>query len=148
LSGARIGNSDFRRLLNSIGSGGGPGLVTYDLGALRLGQTYEIQVFFVDQRKLKNDRVMQLGSFDGKNTGATVDLEADPNNDSSTPWGQFAIGTFTVDADGDPDLTLAAQGFGHAQIRAIQLRAIDSPEPHSAALVGFGGVTLLLQPLK
>ena len=142
-----ITDLDFKRLLDNIGSGGGPDLVTYDLGALTLGQTYEIQVFFVDQRYLEKDRVMRFGSTDGKNTGGTVDLEADPDNRKSAPWGQYAIGTFTVDADGAPDLTLDAQGFENAHITAVQLRAVG-PEPSSAALLSLGGLKLILLPQK
>jgi hypothetical protein len=144
LNKARLGDADFRRLLNCIGSGGGAGLVTYDLGALTTGQKYQIQVFFVDQRTGERDRVMQYGSFDGSNTGGTVDLEADPNNAGSAPWGQFVIGTFTVDADGAPDLTLDAQGFGEAHLTAIQLHAVG-PESSSATLISIGGIKLDLR---
>jgi hypothetical protein len=59
LDGASTGDSDFDTLLDSISYGGGSGLVPYELGTLSLGQTYEIQVFFVDQRTSGNDRVMQ-----------------------------------------------------------------------------------------
>jgi hypothetical protein len=88
------------------------------LGTLTIGRTYEIQVWYSDQRpgvpgNVLNDRVMTLSSATGvatllfgevQNLGALTQgglsggLEADPNNTSGagdTVFGQLATGTFT-----------------------------------------------------
>ncbi len=102
-------------LTNPTGWGG---IQLDTLGALTIGNTYEVQVWYSDQRpgvptNVLNDRVMTLSSATGpavlsfgnvSNLGALTQgplsggLEADPNNVSGagdTVFGQFAIGTFT-----------------------------------------------------
>src|SRR6185436_15201179 len=70
------------------------------LGTLTIGRTYEIQVWYSDQRPgvptLVLGTVTNLAALtQGPLSGG---LEADPNNVSGagdTVFGQFAIGTFT-----------------------------------------------------
>lgn len=142
LDGASTGDAGFDSLLNSVSFGGGVS-TTIDLGSFTSGTSYEIQIFYTDQRTPGlNDRVMTYGSSTG---GGTVDLEADPNNAGTSPFGQFAIGTFTADGT-DPDLTLDTNGFGNAHITAWQIRSV--PEPSSTALLGLGGLALILRRRK
>ncbi len=137
LSGFSSGNTGdvaFNQLLASASfspASGNPG--TIDLGSFTPGSLYEVQVFFLDQRPAQNDRTNRIGSIDTGGPGATVDLESDPNNDLTAPFGQFAIGTFTADGD-DPDLTVFGTDFASAQINAWQVRLVV-PEP--ASLVGL-----------
>lgn len=140
LAGGTTGDAGFDTLLNQIDFGGGGGLVTIDLGAFTSGNTIEVQVFFTDQRATTQDRVMQFGSSTG---GGTVNLEADPDNTTGSPWGQFVTGTFVADGT-DPDLTLDAQGFGNAHFTAIQVRDLTVPEPSAGilGLLGFLGMVL------
>lgn len=133
---ANTGDADFNALLNSASfsfngnNTGNSGSI--DLGAFTPGDTYQVQVFFVDQRPAQNDRTNQIGSFDLGGPGATVDLESDPNNALSSPYGQFAIGTFVADGD-DPDLSVLGTDFASAQINAWQVRNVI-PEPTTACL--------------
>ncbi|YCM46516.1 hypothetical protein V2O64_10845 [Verrucomicrobiaceae bacterium 227] len=140
LAGGTTGDAGLDTLLNEVDFGGGGSLVSIDLGSFTSGNTIEIQIFFTDQRTGQQDRVMQFGSSTG---GGTVDLEANPDNTTGSPFGSFATGTFVADGT-DPDLTLAPQGFGNSHFSAIQIRDLGSavPEPGSAllALLSLAGL--------
>lgn len=134
LAGGNTGDAGFTTLLNEFTFGGGPNDVVFDIGNFALGDTYEVQVFYADQRDAQSDRVMRFGD-DGTGTNGFVDLEANPDNTIGSPFGQFAIGTFTSDGT-DLNLILNAQGFGNAHINAWQVRNITStPEPSSLILL-------------
>ena len=133
--GADLGDPDFTELLRTAGwSGRGPGDIT--LTGLTPGFTYDLQIFFMDQRGCCNDRHVTLTS--GLNQ---VTLAADPGNGLGAPFGQFTIGTFVADA---ATQGLAISGEVVTQVNAWQLREIAIPEPGSLLLVG-SGVTLLAQ---
>jgi len=105
------------------------------LTGLTPGSPYELQLFFMDQRSFSVDRTVTYSSG-----GNSVTLEADPNNASTAPFGQYVIGTFTADA--------TTQGFVITgpivqQVNAWQLRVV--PEPSSLALLGLGVGLLVLQ---
>lgn len=137
------GNTDFNRLLgeasfefDALTDDDLEG--TIDLGTFTSGLTYEVQVFFTDQRANLNNRSIIYGSEDTNGTGGTVEVLGDPNMNTSAPYGQFAIGTFVADGD-DPDLTVLGGANGAvAQINAWQVRVV--PEPSS--LLMFGVCTL------
>jgi len=130
-AGTNGGDATYDSILSQAEFGGGSGLSTINVGgSLTSGLQYELQVWFVDDRAASDARVMQFGDGNGN----TVDL-----ND------QFAIGTFTANGTTQA-LTLAPQGFGQAHISAYQLRAV--PEPSSTALLGLGGLALLLRRRK
>lgn len=112
---------------NNTGNSG-----TIDLGVFTPGVPYQVQVFFADQRVAQNDRTNRIGSIDADGAGPTVDLESDPNNDVSAPFGQFAIGAFVADGF-DPDLTVLGTDFASAQINAWQIRNVI-PEPTSLSV--------------
>jgi len=153
LGGGTTGDLAFNALLNqsafSFNSGNS---ATIDLGAFTAGLTYEIQVFFTDQRSNPNqtmppinDRVTRYGSVDGILTGPTVDLEADPDNLVNSEFGQFVIGTFVADGN-DPDLTILGTNFNSAQIGGWQIRQLRGVVPEAQGtilltmLVGIGSV--------
>lgn len=135
LDGGVTGDAGFDTLLNEFTFGSGTGDVVFDIGNFVLGDTYEVQVFYTDQRAgTTSDRVMRFDD-DGTGTNGFVDLESNPDNTIGSPFGQFAIGTFTSDGT-DLNLILNAQGFGNAHITAWQVRNITSmPEPSSLVLM-------------
>lgn len=132
------GDADFNALLNSASfsfngnNTGNSGSI--DLGTFTSGETYQVQVFFVDQRSGLTNRINRIGSTDTSGPGATVDLVSDPNSAITSPYGQFAIGTFVADGD-DPDLTVLGTNFNSAQINAWQVRSI--PEPTALFLISL-----------
>lgn len=121
------------------------------LGALQLGQSYEIQVWYCDQRSGNTrDRVMTLSSATGAvttvgglatNLGSVNQgdlsggLEADPNNingATDTIFGQFCIGTFTRTSS--DSLWLLVEGSHpnlgvnlRPHVNAIQIREVAPP---------------------
>jgi len=137
---SNTGDTGFNTLLNSASfsfNGNNTGNSgTIDLGSFASGNTYQVQVFFTDQRPgATADRINQIGSTDTSGPGTTVDLESDPNNALSAPYGQFAVGTFVADGD-DPDLTVLGTNFASAQINGWQVRNVV-PEPTTACLLGL-----------
>ncbi|WP_178931573.1 PEP-CTERM sorting domain-containing protein [Oceaniferula marina] len=123
-------DAHYDALLSTAEYGGGGGFFTIDLGGGKLsdGQKYELQVWFVEDRSGLDGRVMHFSDASAANF-------ADVND-------QFVIGTFTADGTSQT-LGLDAQGFGNAHISAYQLRAV--PEASSAALIGLGGLSLILR---
>ncbi len=138
LNGGNTGDTGFNTLLNQFTFGSGTGDVVVDIGSFVLGDTYEVQVFYTDQRSgATSDRVMRFDD-DGTGSNGFVDLESNPDNTIGSPFGQFAIGTFTSDGT-DLNLILNAQGFGNAHITAWQVRNITStPEPSSGIILMMG----------
>ena len=132
------GDAAYDALLSTLDYGSGGGLVTRTLGEgdgngtddgggnLVVGQPYEIQLWFVDDRGAYDTRVMQFGDGNGN----TVNL-----ND------QYVIGTFTADTTTQQVITLDAQGFGNAHWNAYQIRSLSGappiPEPMTMLAVGL-----------
>ncbi|MGJ8656890.1 MAG: Ig-like domain-containing protein, partial [Akkermansiaceae bacterium] len=78
---------------------------TQTISGLTSGETYQIQIFFNDQR---NSRSMTFG--DGTTTVVVSGQGAN--------WGQYVIGTFTTDAT-TQTITHATNGFGNLHVNAI-----------------------------
>ena len=78
---------------------------TQTISGLTSGETYQIQIFFNDQR---NNRSMTFG--DGTTTVVVSGQGAN--------WGQHVIGTFTADAT-TQTITHATNGFGNVHVNAI-----------------------------
>ena len=130
------GNADYNQFLSQIDFGGGTNLVSLTIasGLLTDGDDYLIQVWYANS---SGTRTTPFG--DGETPNNTVDLVA------STTSAQFAIGTFTA-VGTSQTLTLESPGFGNAHITGYQVRAV--PEPSSAALLGLGGLALILRRRK
>ncbi|MFK7909712.1 MAG: PEP-CTERM sorting domain-containing protein [Akkermansiaceae bacterium] len=126
-------DANYDTLLSTNEYGGGGDFFTINVGggSLAATQQYELQVWFVDDRTGTDSRVMRFSD-------ATVGNFSDLND-------QFVIGTFTADGTSQT-LGLDAQDFGNAHISAYQLRAV--PEPSSAALLGLGGLALIMRRRK
>lgn len=78
---------------------------TQTISGLTVGEAYQIQIFFNDQR---NTRSMTFG--DG-NTNVNV-------SGQGSGWGQYTIGTFTADAT-TQNITHATNGFGNIHVNAM-----------------------------
>ncbi len=103
------GDSSFDALLSKLSyTTSGTADATQIISGLTDGTTYQVQVFFCDQRK---SRTMIFG--DGEVTENTVDVEA-----LGSGWGQFAVGTFTASGTTQA-LTHTADGFANIHLNAI-----------------------------
>ena len=128
------------------------------LGGLTIGQEYLIQIFTHDGRANRGTDLDSRAGF-GDGTGSTeavgISGLSDAAIDSNAGGTGFSvIGTFTATQE---TLTFnvfgstngsnpAASPTGAGQINALQVRSI--PEPSSTALLGLGGLALLLRRKK
>jgi hypothetical protein len=128
------GDADYDGLLNSVAFGGGANLVSMTLGGGNLidGGQYELQLWYVEEQAVSS-RVMIYGDGNGNTVGV---------GGSAGLLGQYAIGTFTA-VGTSQTLTMDPDGFGNSHLTAYQIRAV--PEPSSAALLGLGGLALILR---
>jgi len=122
------GDAAYDNILSTVDFGGGESTtITIGGGNLEVGELYEIQVWYVDQRAVT--RTMSFGS------SATDPLRA------LSAAGQFAIGTFTADGTSQ-SLYMTTDGTSpQNHINAYQVRLI--PEPSTALLGGLGLLALL-----
>jgi PEP-CTERM motif len=127
---------------------GSAGAETVSLSGLTIGNRYQLQIFFMDQRGSRNSPPQGCYQLDpGRmscndrrvtfSTGdSSVTLEADPdNNSSAAPFGQFLIGTFYADASFQ-DFVIS--GSVVQQVNAWQLRFDPIPEPSTWFLFASG----------
>ena len=124
------GSADLNTLLDSNMWGGGTAVVI-SLGGLVDGQEYILQAFIGDHRD--GARTPTAG---GTNTitGGGGDMMS-------------FIGTFTADASGEVNFTAQnTPNDSGISISGLQLRAV--PEPSSAALLGLGGLALIMRRRK
>lgn len=128
-------------LLNTVEYGGGASTsITVGGGALTVGQSYSIQIFFTDLRSCCSGRVMTYGDGEGN----TVEVTA---SGTLGTFGQHATGTFVADGTSQT-ISLAASGFGNVHINAYQIRsAFPVPEVEtftaSPSLIAGGESTTL-----
>ncbi len=109
------------------------------LGGLNSGDQYEIQVFFGDNRNgVTAARQMAVGTAQ-----PTFDATSSENGADGT----WVIGTFTADA-GTQTFHSAFSGSSTTEVNAYQLRNVTVPEPSSTALLGLGGLALILRRRK
>lgn len=102
------------------------------ISGLEIGQEYQIQAWFNDQRDLAATGTTTLSSAGGNSVGLV----------SSTPGGQYALGTFTANATTQV-FTIHGANTG-ATLNMFQVRNITAvPEPSAALLGGLGLLALL-----
>ena len=121
------GDTSFDTVIRSItDTSSGITSGTQTINGLTDGTTYQIQVFFNDQRQGLSSRVMTYG--DGEASASNVNLTA-----GGTGWGQFAIGTFTASGT-TQSLTHMSNGFGNVHFNAILVTyAGAAPTPNAPA---------------
>lgn len=113
------------------------------LSGLTSGQQYRVQALIYDGRGNHTGRTV---TFDG------VDMGVYANGVSGVSWGPglLVTGTFTADA-ATQDFTIEtfepSGGSAGNQLNAITLYSVV-PEPSSAALLGLGGLALILRRRK
>lgn len=115
----------------TIGDGDGNSTTT-GTGRLEIGKTYQIQVWFVDDRSTTTARVMGYAS-------SSTATRANVND-------QYVIGTFTADATTQTLFlntvsSAAGDTFGNVHITAYQIRAIVPPAPPIVTIFGSGSTT-------
>lgn len=127
-AGTNSGDANYDSLLSTADYGGGTATtITIGNGLLQVGQNYQIQVWYVDDRSANNARVM---GFASSNTASRANL-----ND------QYVIGTFTADATTQTlHLTTVSaasgDGFGNVHISAYQIRTTSAPVNATVTLFG------------
>ena len=106
---ASTGDSSFDTLLDTFSyTTSGTTSGTQTISGLSIGKTYQIQIFYNDQRSCCSGRTMTYG--DSSNT---VNISA-----GGSGHGQYAIGTFTADAT-TQILTHQSNGFANIHYNAI-----------------------------
>jgi hypothetical protein len=102
---------------------------------LTVGQTYEVQIWFNDNRFGATPETMR---FSANNTAPFVTLT------STATTSQYVIGTFTADA-APQNLywTETGSNFDGATINMFQIRAVPEPSAATALLGGFGLLGLI-----
>ena len=137
ITGLTAGETD--DLLDTLEFGGGVGNSTVTLSGLTIGLEYTVQVLFARNQNPANN--IDLGH------ALTVGgAEVYTLNDVAYGNGaHIATGTFTADATSQ-ELHFASSAAGNAEFNALQLRVV--PEPSSAALLGLGGLALILRRRK
>ncbi len=108
------------------------------LTGLTIGVEYELQSFFGDNRPSVNNSTMNI------NDGITIQKTSSETAEN----GAWIIGTFTADAT-TQDFHSSAGNSVNNFLSGYQLREISSvPEPSSTALIGLGGLALILRRRK
>ena len=117
-------------------------LSTVSLSSLELGKSYRVQALIYDGRGGQNGRTVEFDGSDQGQFGYGV---------GGVTWGDglLVTGTFVADAT-TQDFTIEAFNVGGAtaggQLNAILVHEV--PEPSSAALLGLGGLALILRRRK
>lgn len=151
--GGFTGDADINNLLQ----GGIFDASTLTISGLTIGDTYIVQMFVNDARGGR--AAYQVGfsdgtqSFDDSFTATTAGL-AELSNEPTENSGDYIIGTFVADATTQSfeyrgtRNDWSTQAGSTAQINGMQLRTIAVPEPSSTALLGLGGLALILRRRK
>lgn len=122
---------------------GGAGVTnTITLTGLTQGQEYQFQYIIMDGRGPGNyaGRTVVLGDGDGDNSNDSV---AVARTNGANGDGNSITGTFIADATGSQTITITGSDPG---MTGYVVRA--TPEPSSTALLGLGGLALILRRRK
>lgn len=137
---ANTGDAGFDDLVGGqFWNNGGPSTATLTLN-VEIGKVYQFQYIIMDGRGPGNytGRTAVLGDGDGD---ASNDSAAVSRTNGTTGNGNSITGTFTADAI-TQDITLTGSDVG---LTGYVLRVTPVPEPSSTALLGLGGLALILR---
>ena len=119
-------------------------VTTITLTGLTLGTDYTFQFFIVDDRSAAiAGRSVVLGDLDGGTASASVARGLTGGLAS----GNTITGAFTGDADGTQEITVTTTD-GNGALTGYVLSSVPVPEPSSTALLGLGGLALILRRRK
>ncbi|PQJ28541.1 PEP-CTERM sorting domain-containing protein, partial [Rubritalea profundi] len=114
------------------------------ISQLSAGQTYELIFYFSDA--FPNETMTAEGA------GPDTFGESKITTGGETYVEGAAAGIFSyfnnVTADGSGNIEVLASGSGRETITGFQLRAVAVPEPSTTALLGLGGLALILRRRK
>ena len=117
------------------------GGINTKMTGLTSGVTYEVQLLLVDNRSGFTTRNMHI-SEDGTTWAS---LLVDYTSNGATPYARLVETTFTAN-DTEQAFRWGIQNIGDYEGAAMQIRTV--PEPSSAALLGLGGLALILRRKK
>jgi len=129
--------ADYQRVIGQLDFGGTQG-VAINIDNLVVGNLYDVQVWFLDGRDGTNGTRVSTITGEG---GSSVQL-----ND------QFAIGSFTATTTTE-SFTVSTTNSRAPNLNAFQVRDLGPapavvPEPSSLAMLGLGGLALLVRRKK
>lgn len=136
--------ADELSLLGHYAEGNGSGIAT-QLQGLTVGDTYVVQLLIVDNGNQRAANTAN-GSFGngtmhisgvGNDWGATYDF-------TDLTAALLMETTFVADATTN-SFRFGTQGVGNWGVNAFQIRTVPVPEPTSAALLGLGGLALVVR---
>ena len=115
--------------------------ITLSGAAISANTDYIMTFYAYDEAENRNTSFIATGDT----TGATLGPVNAPADSDITSLGQFAVtGTFNSGASGV--LTFNAAGPSRAVINGLEISAV--PEPSTTALLGLGGLALILRRRK
>jgi len=129
------GDAGLNSLYSSFGYNGGNVSIT----GLTIGFEYQVQVFYGDNRAGTAARDMVVGTAQPTVQATATENLAD---------GVWVIGTFTADATSQTFWAGQTDSSTVSEISAFQVRQTAVPEPSSAALLGLGGLALIMRRRK
>jgi len=160
--GARAGsfsapNANYYQLLQRGSRDSANADTSISFSSLNIGSTYQIQVWAADSARAADDQGIVVNDGSGAVNPGTTGHATILQQVGTGGYGQYALGTFVADGT-------AAQSFGlrqyftlqttasaqaHTYVNAYQLREIGVvPEPSTTALLGLGGLALILRRRK
>lgn len=137
---------------NSTESDFGPGsasTATFTFGNLSIGTEWEVYATWTDQNNRSQVAPYTIqGGADiliNQELVPTADLTL---NDGDSDHLFQSIGTATVNGAGELVVTLSGAADDWVIVDAVAIQAVAVPEPSSAALLGLGGLALILRRRK
>jgi hypothetical protein len=124
------------------GNNGGVGTAT--ISGLDMNQAYELLFYHAKNNVNETETANGVAPVDF--TGSTTAANSSVYEDGfDTAVGHFNYYS-SVSADGGGNIVISMEGSGHETVTGFQIRSV--PEPSSTALLGLGGLALMLRRRK